>query len=78
MIRPNPIIDPQRPHTRWSLDEIYNGSDTGGEYTPNPDDEVWSWSGGLYRVVAVDYQTGLSTLEKHLSLIHISEPTRPY
>lgn len=65
MITPNPIIDPQRSHTRWNLNEIYNGSDTGGEYTPNPDDEVWSWSGGLYRVVAVDYQTGLSTLEKH-------------
>lgn len=61
----NPIIDRQRPHTRWNLKEIYNGSDTGGSYTPNPDDEVWSWSGGLYRVISVDYQTGLSTLEKH-------------
>lgn len=61
----NPIIDRQRPHTRWNLKEIYNGDPTGGVYTPNPDDEVWSWSGGLYRVVAVDYQTGLSTLEKH-------------
>lgn len=61
----NPIIDRQRIHTRWNLNEIYNGTNTGGSYTPNPDDEVWSWSGGLYRVITVDYQTGLSTLEKH-------------
>lgn len=61
----NPIINRQRQHTRWNLSEIYVGDASGGEYTPNPDDEVWSWGDGLYRVISVDYQTGLSTLEKH-------------
>lgn len=61
----NPIIDRNRAHRRWNLNEIYNGTNERGAYVPNPDDEVWSWGNGLYRVVAVDYQTGLSTLEKH-------------
>lgn len=61
----NPIINKQRQHTRWNLNEIYNGTPERGEYVPNPDDEVWSWADGLYRVVSVDYQTGLSVLEKH-------------
>lgn len=61
----NPIIDPQRGHTRWELKEIFNGTNERGAYVPNPDDEVWSWSAGLYRVISVDYQTGMSVLEKH-------------
>jgi hypothetical protein len=61
----NPIIDRQRPHYRWNIKEIYTGSLDRGAWVPNPDDEVWSWADGLYRVVSVNYQTGLSTLEKH-------------
>lgn len=60
-----PIINRQRQHTRWNINEVYNGTNERGQMVPNPDDEVWSWSQGLYRVVAVDYETGLSTLEKH-------------
>lgn len=61
----NPIIDRQRPHYRWNINEVYNGTPERGAWVPNPDDEVWSWADGLYRVVSVNYQTGLSVLEKH-------------
>lgn len=60
-----PEFDKRRPHTRWSSNEIYTGPSGTGTYVPNPDDEVWSWGEGLYRVVSVNYETGLSVLEKH-------------
>lgn len=60
-----PIVDKDRKITRWGISDIYNGTTTGGQYVPNPDDEVWSWSEGLFRVVSVDYETCLSVLEKH-------------
>ena len=60
-----PQYDKRRPHTRWALREIYTGPTGTGSYVPNPDDEVWSWGEGQYRVVSVDYETGLSVLEKN-------------
>lgn len=59
-----PIVERDRKITRWGIADIYNGTSTGGQYVPNPDDEVWSWSEGLFRVVSVDYETCLCVLEK--------------
>lgn len=60
-----PEFDKRRPHTRWSSREIYTGPTGTGSSVPNPDDEVWHWGEGLYRVVSVNYETGLSVLEKY-------------
>lgn len=60
-----PIVDKTRSHTRWNILDIYNGTSSGGAFVPNPDDEVWSWADGLFRVVSVNYQTCLSVLERH-------------
>ena len=60
-----PIADRTRMHTRWNIGDIYNGTPTGGHYVPNVDDEVWSWSEGLFRVTAVNYENMISILERH-------------
>lgn len=60
-----PNVDKTRIHTRWNMGDIYNGTPQGGRFVPNPDDEVWSWAEGLFRVVSVNYETCLSVLERH-------------
>lgn len=57
-----PISDPNRTFRVWAKKDIYTGENTGGAYVPNVDDMVWDWNTGIWRVVAVDYSTGLSTL----------------
>lgn len=57
------IVDPQRAYRQWLIDEIY-APNKPGRYVPNVNDGVWDWTQGLFRVVAVDYSTGISTLQK--------------
>lgn len=61
-----PIIDPNRSHRRWRMEEIYTGPTGSGRYVPNLDDEVFSWGTGLWRVIGVDYSTGLSELQIYI------------
>lgn len=63
-----PIFDPDRPFRLWSIDEIYDGV-SNNVYVPNVNDGVWDWSSGLYRVMSVDIETGISTLERYRSII---------
>ena len=63
-----PIFDPDRPFRLWSINEIYDGV-SNNAYVPNVNDGVWDWNSGLYRVTAVDIETGLSTLERYQSVI---------
>lgn len=60
-----PVINPDRGHRRWRKSELYTGPDGTGRYCPNLDDEVWDWATGLWRVVSVDYTTGLSRLQRY-------------
>ena len=60
-----PVINPDRGHRRWRKSEIYTGPDGTGRYCPNLDDEVWDWATGLWRVISVDYTTGLSRLQPY-------------
>lgn len=60
-----PVINPDRGHRRWRKSEIYTGPDGVGRYCPNLDDEVWDWATGLWRVVGVDYTTGLSRMIRY-------------
>lgn len=55
------IVDQNRGFRTWHISEIYvtNGQ---GRYVPNVNDMVIDWVQGIYRVTAVDYTTGLSTL----------------
>lgn len=59
-----PIHNPDGKFHVWHMREIFKGPDT-GRYVPNVDDAVWDWETGLYRVVAVNLTTGLSTLEPY-------------
>lgn len=62
---PNPIKDQTRGYKEWGLWEIYVGP--GGAatqvYVPNPNDKVFDWTQGYFRVTDVNYTTGISTLE---------------
>ena len=58
-----PIFDPDRSFRVWAIWEIY--TEESGTYIPNVNDAVWDWDNGLYRVVAIDIETGLSTLERY-------------
>lgn len=60
-----PIFDPDRLFRIWNMTEIYTGPSGPGQYVPNVNDAVWDWTGGIYRVVAVNTSTGLSTLVAH-------------
>ncbi len=62
-----PIFDPDRPFRLWAIDEIYQHSPQ-GSYVPNVNDGVWDWGEGLYRVIAVDIETGISTLERYRAI----------
>jgi hypothetical protein len=57
-----PIYDPNRGYRQWHIREIYTGPTGTGEYVPNLDDSVLSWSAGLYRVSEINESTGLSVL----------------
>jgi hypothetical protein len=48
------------------MDEIYTGPTGTGRYVPNLNDEVFDWDTGLWRVVGVDYSTGLSELSIYI------------
>lgn len=67
------IIDPNRGYREWLIDEIYAPSNpsSNGQYVPNVNDSVRDWTQGILRVTAVDYTTGISTLQKW------NEPTDP-
>lgn len=64
---PTPIINPNLLFTVWNRVEIYdpvnNPGSTTAVYVPNVDDLVIDWNQGMFRVTAVDYTTGISTLE---------------
>lgn len=47
----------------WGEDEavVHQGS---GLHVPNEDHAVWDWERGKYRVVSVDYTTGICTLKR--------------
>jgi len=68
MPAPVPVLPDQgRGFRYWSNKEIYVGA-LGlptQQFVPNVDDAVWDWDTGLYRVIAVDTITHLSTLEPH-------------
>lgn len=57
------IIDPDRSFRTWHISEIYVPGNA-GRYVPNPDDLVIDYTEGFFRVTAVDYTTGISTLVK--------------
>lgn len=59
-----PIKDQQRLFTVWNIIDIYTGTGK-GQYVPNVNDAVWDWEQGLFKVIGVDYSTGLSTLQKY-------------
>lgn len=56
---PDIIKDPDRGWRTWFLPEIYvpGGS---GRYVPNVDDLVIDYTNGYFRVISVDYTTGIS------------------
>ena len=60
-----PIFDPDRGFRTWLVSEIYDGTDDGGVYVPNTNDGVIDWETGLYRVVHVDIDSGLSQMVRH-------------
>lgn len=59
-----PIVDWERGFRYLSYDELYT-DETGstGRIVPNVNDAVWSWTKGLFRVISVDPDTLLSTLQ---------------
>lgn len=60
---PTLIVDQNRGYREWLLPEIYTGPNSTGRYVPNKDDAVRDWAQGVFRVVDVDYTTGLSTMQ---------------
>ena len=63
------IANPDRFFKRWNLDQIFKpGKDNAGPYVPNVGDLVVDVDTKQeYEVVGVDYQTGVSTLERWVS-----------
>ncbi len=60
-----PNVDPTRRFSVWNIREIYTGPNGTGVFVPNVDDMVINWTGGVYRVAAVDHnRTNLSYLVK--------------
>lgn len=64
---PTPIINPDLPFQWWNRVNIYdpvnNPHGQGAVYVPNVGDAVLDWNQGIFEVTAVDYTTGLSTLQ---------------
>ena len=58
------IVEPTRGFRIWRTDEIYTTADNPGRYVPNVGDGVWDWMQGMFKVTAVDYTTGESTIAK--------------
>lgn len=59
-----PIYDPNRGYRHFHRKEIYNATESGGQYVPNPDDTVFDPIQGLLVCTAVDGTSLLSTLTK--------------
>lgn len=61
---PIPVINQNQPARSWFIDDIYQplSTTTTGQYVPNVNDLVWDYLQGWFRVTAVDYTTGASTL----------------
>ncbi|MFE3952486.1 hypothetical protein ACFX2L_24830, partial [Escherichia coli] len=59
------IQDLDRRYTTYAYKEIYNGVEEDWKlYVPNVDDKVEDWdTNAVYRVIAVDDRTKLSTLK---------------
>lgn len=57
-----PQFDPDRGWRQWHINELYTGPDGSGDMVPNIQDAVLDWDYGWFRVIDVDYTTGLSTL----------------
>lgn len=59
------IKDQTRGYKEWGLWEIWVGPSGGPTqvYVPNPNDKVFDWAQGYFRVTDVDYTTGISVLE---------------
>jgi hypothetical protein len=65
ILPPTVIIDQNRGYRMWHISELYFPDGTGnGAYVPNVNDMVLDWNQGFFRVTAVDYTTGESTLSK--------------
>ena len=71
---PEPIKDPVNLASDWSQDFVSVGSDSGSGTTcgVTSDGTGYCWGSGGYG------QLGNNTTDYSLTLIHISEPTRPY
>lgn len=62
---PTKIQDQNRGFKIWAPSEIYTGTTGQGAFVPNVGDAVLDWTQGWFKVVDVDYSTGLSTLQPH-------------
>jgi len=62
---PIPVVKPNDPFAVWNITQIYNPSNPvePAVYVPNVYDLVIDYDQGLFKVTAVDYTTGQSTLE---------------
>lgn len=59
----NPIINVDRPFTVWPMAQIFTGKPgSTGRYAPNVDDLVFSYETGWWRCIAMDPETGYSTI----------------
>lgn len=58
-----PIFDPNRGWRMWHRPEIFTGPSGTGRYVPNIDDLILDYTQGFFRVINVDYSTGISTLD---------------
>lgn len=64
-MNPSPLQPDKNPNRRFqwfALWEIYTGAGGTGAWVPNPRDLVWSDTAGVFKVIDVDYATGISTL----------------
>lgn len=59
----NVIRQPNRGFTTFHISEIYTPGGS-GLYVPNINDLIVDYNAGFYRCIAVDYTTGISTLDR--------------
>lgn len=58
------FLDPDRTYREWLRSQIVSFPGETDKYIPNKDDGVRDWDQGLFRVIEVDYTTGMSVLER--------------
>ena len=58
-----PIIAQNLPMRVFKPGDIFTGPNGTGRYVPNVDDAILNWQSGFFRVVSVDYTTGLSVTQ---------------